>query len=104
MICLNANVLIEVILERKNAAICKQYIESTDGDMAVTMLSLDLIMHYAERNKLDPAHCYVADLEAFTNIQDGKRRGWIRETDMETEAEEYWKGVIPLSDFLKMYR
>jgi len=53
MICFDANVLIEIILGRKNAKKCQQYIDLAKEDMAITVLSLDLIMYYAERNKLD---------------------------------------------------
>jgi predicted nucleic acid-binding protein len=53
MICFDANVLIEVILERKNAAVCRQYMQTANEDMAITMLSLDLVMYYAEKHKLD---------------------------------------------------
>lgn len=54
MICCDANVLIEVILGRKHASACRKYIEEAPEDLAITMLSLDLIMYYAERNKLNP--------------------------------------------------
>jgi predicted nucleic acid-binding protein len=52
MICFDANVLIEIILERKNAKACRQYIDSAQADMTTTMLSLDLVLYYTERNKL----------------------------------------------------
>lgn len=53
MICLDANVLIEIIIERKNAQACRGYVASVDEDMSITMLSLDLVMYYAEKNKLN---------------------------------------------------
>lgn len=52
MICVDANVLIEIILRRKSATACRNYIDSTKEDLAITMLSLDLAMYYAESNKL----------------------------------------------------
>jgi predicted nucleic acid-binding protein len=54
MICFDANVLIEIIVGRKYAQACKDYIDSAKEDMATTMLSVDLAMYYAESNKLDP--------------------------------------------------
>lgn len=53
MICCDANVLIEVILGRRQSGVCRKYIEEAPEDLAITMLSLDLIMYYAERHKLD---------------------------------------------------
>jgi predicted nucleic acid-binding protein len=52
MICFDANVLIEIIIGRKNAGACRDYIGLVAEDMAVTMLSVDLIMYYAEASKL----------------------------------------------------
>lgn len=63
MICFDANVLIEIILERKNAAVCREYIKLAKEDMAITTLSLDLIMYYAERNKLD-----LRSIEQFVRL------------------------------------
>lgn len=53
MICFDANVLIEIIVQRKNAQACRDYINSSKEDMATTMLSVDLVMYYTESNKLD---------------------------------------------------
>jgi predicted nucleic acid-binding protein len=53
MICLDANVLIEVMLGRSSAAACQKFIDSAKDDLAITILSLDLVMYYAERNKLE---------------------------------------------------
>lgn len=52
MICVDANVLIEIILERRRANLCQKYIDETDQDLAITILTLDLVMYYAERHKL----------------------------------------------------
>ncbi len=52
MICLDANVLIDIILDRQHFKACRQYIDLAKDDMSITMLSLDLIMYYAESNKL----------------------------------------------------
>jgi predicted nucleic acid-binding protein len=53
MICLDANVLIEIIVGRKNAGACRDYINKTTEDLATTMLTVDLVMYYAEGKKLD---------------------------------------------------
>ncbi|MBI2009257.1 PIN domain-containing protein [Candidatus Saccharibacteria bacterium] len=52
MICLDANVLIEIVLGRKNAEVCQAYLDSAREDLAITLLSLDLAMYYAEAHKL----------------------------------------------------
>jgi len=52
MICLDANVLIEMMLGRQRANLCQKYIDQTDQDLAITLLSLDLTMYYAEAHKL----------------------------------------------------
>lgn len=53
MTCLDANVLIEVILGRKKATICRDFIHKATDDLAITTLSLDLVMYYAQKNKLN---------------------------------------------------
>ena len=60
MICLDANILIEVILGRKKATACRELIQRTTDDIAITILSLDLVMYYAEKNKLS-----LAPIEQF---------------------------------------
>ncbi len=65
MICLDANVLIDIILERQHFKACRQYIDLAKDDMAITMLSLDLIMYYAESNKL-PLRPTLQFLRLFT--------------------------------------
>lgn len=52
MICFDANVLIEIVLGRANTDDCIKYIAESKEDLALTMLSVDLIVYYAERNKL----------------------------------------------------
>lgn len=57
MICLDTNVLLEIILDRDKAAVCKEYIRKhrlakTGEDLAVTMLSLHLVTYFAERKNL----------------------------------------------------
>lgn len=82
MICFDANVLIEIILNRKNSEVCKDYIGLAKEDMAITILSLDLIMYYAERNKLD-----LGSIEQFTRIFI-----WLPITD--TDAEWAFKQYL----------
>jgi predicted nucleic acid-binding protein len=53
MICFDANVLIEIILGRDKALICREFVNKTSDDLAVTILSLDLVMYYAEKHKLN---------------------------------------------------
>jgi len=53
MIGVDANVLIEIALKRKDVDACQKYIESATEKLAVTMLTVDLVMYYAESNKLN---------------------------------------------------
>ncbi len=53
MVCLDANVLIEIILDRKKSLACREFIRTSPDDLAITLLSLDLVMYYAERNNLE---------------------------------------------------
>jgi len=75
VICCDANVLIEVILERKHSAACREYIQTAKEDLAITMLSLDLIMYYAERNKLN-----LVSIEKFVRLF-----MWLPLTDTDAE-------------------
>src|SRR2546430_14629229 len=55
MTCFDANVLIEILLERQRATACKAAIEMaqrTTNGAAITMLSLDLAMYYVEKHKV----------------------------------------------------
>lgn len=52
MICVDANVLLEVILIRDRTAQCEEYLERIMDNVAVTALTVDIVMYYAERHKL----------------------------------------------------
>ena len=75
MTCLDANVLIEIILGRKNVAACNEYIASAKDDLAISMLSLDLIMYYAELDKLK-----LASIQQFLRLFI-----WLPITDFDAE-------------------
>lgn len=53
MICLDANVVLELLLGRKLAQACQAYIASTEDEIAITVLSVNIIMYYAEVKHLD---------------------------------------------------
>ncbi|MDQ2752748.1 MAG: type II toxin-antitoxin system VapC family toxin [Bacteroidota bacterium] len=51
MTFLDANVLLEVILKRTHAVTCEQLL-SNNEDKAISLLTLDLVMYFVERDKL----------------------------------------------------
>ena len=53
MICFDANVLLEIVLERSHAGECQKYLDNTTQDAAITALTAHLIMYFAERHKLN---------------------------------------------------
>lgn len=56
MICLDVNVVLEMILKRAQEDICKLHIKRARDrgeDIAITTLCLSITMYYAERHKLD---------------------------------------------------
>jgi predicted nucleic acid-binding protein len=53
MICLDANIVLELLLNRKQAQACQEYIASTDDEIAITVLSISISMYYAEGKRLD---------------------------------------------------
>lgn len=52
MVCLDANVVIEIILDRHKAQVCRDYLNSVQEEVAITVLSLDLLLYYSESKKL----------------------------------------------------
>ena len=83
MICFDANVLIEIIVDRKSAKGCRDYVDSISDDMATTILSTDLVMYYAEGNKLD-----VQPVEQFLRLFT-----WLPMTDSDADwAFRHFKG------------
>lgn len=54
--------------------------------------------------KVDPQKCYVGDLEYITRIMDDMHRGRTENDAVQQQAEEYWKNLITLEDFLKWYK
>ncbi|MGC1176750.1 MAG: PIN domain-containing protein [Candidatus Saccharimonadales bacterium] len=53
MICLDANAVLELLLDRKLARACQDYIASTDDEIAITAVSVSIIMYYAEGKHLN---------------------------------------------------
>jgi len=51
MVCVDANVLIEVIEKRSRATVCEHFL-SNNEDKALSTLTIDLIMYFVERDKL----------------------------------------------------
>lgn len=51
MIFVDANVLLEVILKRAKAETCEAYLRG-GSDKAISILTLDLVMYFIERDKL----------------------------------------------------
>ncbi len=51
MIGVDANVLLEVILQRTRAAQCEAVL-ANEEDKAISILTLDLVLYFAERDKL----------------------------------------------------
>ena len=51
MIFIDANVLLEVILRRRHAKACEDLLIK-DESKAISILSIDLVMYFLERNKL----------------------------------------------------
>ena len=51
MTFVDANVVLEVILRRARATSCEQYL-SNNEDKAISLLTLDLVMYFVERDKL----------------------------------------------------
>ncbi|MEI9913608.1 MAG: PIN domain-containing protein [Candidatus Saccharibacteria bacterium] len=52
MILIDANVLLEVILRRAHAKACEQLLIN-DKNKAISTLTLDLVMYFVERDKLE---------------------------------------------------
>ncbi len=52
MTLVDANILLEVIQQRKYAAVCESFL-SNNEDKAISILTLDLIMYFVERDKLE---------------------------------------------------
>src|SRR5260370_93884 len=66
MICFDANTIIEIILKRKRVEACRTTIETAQAsgeDLAITTLSLDLVMYYAEAKKLN-----LKEVEKFLRL------------------------------------
>jgi len=53
MICYDANVILEILFDRPKSDACSALIYKTDEKLATTMVSVSIIMYYAERNKAD---------------------------------------------------
>ena len=56
MICLDANILLDVALERTHKTACESLIDTARKnreELAITALTLDIVMYYAERHRID---------------------------------------------------
>ena len=51
MTFVDANVLLEVILRRARATTCEQFLGNSE-DKAISLLTLDLVMYFVQRDKL----------------------------------------------------
>ena len=51
MTFVDANILLEVILQRTHAGACEQFLSNTE-DKAISILTLDLVMYFIEKDKL----------------------------------------------------
>jgi len=76
MICLDANVALEVVLKRLRYKACEQFLDTSEEEKALSTLTLDLVMFFAEKNKagLKPIKAF---LDGFT---------WLPIT----EADAHW--------------
>jgi len=54
--------------------------------------------------KVDPQKCYVGDLEYITLIMEDVNRGRTENEAVKQQAEEYWKNLIILEEFLRWYK
>ncbi|MEI7674710.1 MAG: PIN domain-containing protein [bacterium] len=74
MIFIDANVLLEVILKRVRAKACEQLLIN-DKNKAISTLTLDLVMYFVERDKLEwePVKIF---LESFS---------WLPVTDSDAQ-------------------
>lgn len=64
MTLVDANILLEVIQRRKYVAVCESFLNNNE-DKAISILTLDLVMYFVERDKLEwePVKAF---LESFT--------------------------------------
>lgn len=54
MLCIDANVILEVVEKRTRSETCQNFLEAaTTGNKTTTMLTVDLVMYFAEKNRLD---------------------------------------------------
>lgn len=74
MIFIDANVLLEIILKRARARACEQLLLN-DKNKAISTLTLDLVMYFVERDKLEwePVKIF---LESFS---------WLPVTDSDAQ-------------------
>lgn len=65
MICIDANVILEIVEKRAHAAACEHLLKNTTEKRAISTLTLDLVMYFVERDKisLPPVKTF---LESFT--------------------------------------
>jgi predicted nucleic acid-binding protein len=53
MICLDTNIVLELLLERQRADLCREYVATSIDDLALTPITVSTVMYYAEGKHLD---------------------------------------------------
>lgn len=53
MVCLDANVMLEIVEKRAGWQACRNYLADLTDDLAITMLTVHLMMYFAEKDRLD---------------------------------------------------
>lgn len=56
MICYDANVILEVLFDRSNAKACKALLERSNEQLVTTLISVSIVMYFAEAKKADTAY------------------------------------------------
>lgn len=119
MTCLDANILIEIIDKRSKQGLCRHYINSTSG-LATTMLSVDLVMYYANKHKIDLSftkgflrqfiwlplveadgvwafdNCQGSDFEDALQVACANREGCRSFATLDKALAKRYKDVIPV--------
>jgi predicted nucleic acid-binding protein len=83
MTFVDANVLLEIILKRLRAETCKLFL-SNNEDKAISTVTLDLIMYFVERDKLDwkPIKTFIENF-IWLPIVDGDAQWAFAQLDFE---------------------
>ena len=52
MICIDANIVLDIILQRTNKSVCEDYLRQGNQEFAVTTLTVSLVMYFAEMKNI----------------------------------------------------